>query len=67
MKLSINGETEQFAQAALSIAELLAYYDARDKKAAVAVNGQFVPRREHESTRLHDNDVVEIVSPMQGG
>ncbi|OGT35377.1 MAG: thiamine biosynthesis protein ThiS [Gammaproteobacteria bacterium RIFCSPHIGHO2_12_FULL_37_14] len=34
---------------------------------AVAVNQSFIPRALHEQTLLQQGDVIEIISPMQGG
>lgn len=34
---------------------------------AVAVNLKFVPRAQHEQTRLQEGDQVEIVTPVAGG
>jgi len=34
---------------------------------AVAINRQFIPRSNYENTILNEGDVVEIISPMQGG
>ena len=67
MELSVNGEKQQLPQTALSVTDLLIHFDAQQRKAAVAVNGQFVPKSEHDTTQLQTGDTVEIVSPMQGG
>lgn len=37
------------------------------KLVAVAINGQFVPKSQHDSTPITDGDTIEIVAPMQGG
>ena len=34
---------------------------------AVSLNRQFIPGLQHEMTILQENDVVEIIVPMQGG
>lgn len=34
---------------------------------ATALNGDFVPRDAHDTTRLNDGDRVEVLAPMQGG
>jgi sulfur carrier protein len=34
---------------------------------AIAVNRQFVPRDHYVAVFLQENDLVEIVMPMQGG
>jgi sulfur carrier protein len=34
---------------------------------AIAVNGKFLPKAQYQNYPLKDNDVVAIISPMQGG
>lgn len=34
---------------------------------AVALNRSFIPRSLHSETLLKEGDVIQIVSPMQGG
>jgi sulfur carrier protein len=34
---------------------------------AVSVNRTFVPKAAHDTTQLQENDLVEIIQPMQGG
>lgn len=34
---------------------------------AVAVNRRFIPRANYAATHLQDGDVIEIITPMQGG
>lgn len=67
MKLCINGHIEQFEDRVLSVTDLLHRYNAQERKAAVAVNGCFVPKSQYDTTQLQANDEIEIVSPMQGG
>lgn len=51
----------------LNIAKLLEKQGYADKKIAVAVNGQFIPRSAYEDHILKGGDDVEVVAPMQGG
>ena len=70
MQLRINGQIEQFENKnalSMSITDLLIHCDVQNRQVAVAVNGSFVPKNQHETTQLQTNDEVEIVSPMQGG
>lgn len=46
---------------------LLAKQGLKNDCYAVAVNRQFIPRAYYENTILKEGDVVEIISPMQGG
>ncbi len=34
---------------------------------AVAINRQFVPRNQYDAIVIQTNDVIDIVTPMQGG
>lgn len=34
---------------------------------AVALNRSFIPRANHAATLLQENDLIEIIVPMQGG
>ncbi len=34
---------------------------------ATAVNGSFVPRSLRETTTLSENDLLDVLAPMQGG
>lgn len=65
MKITVNGaphETKAYTLEAL-LAEL-AYEGA---VIATAVNGEFAPASERAIRRLAPGDVVEVVSPRQGG
>ena len=65
MKLFINGEAKYFSCSTLSaVMEQEGWYE---RKAAVAVNGQFVPKGQHMDVALKDGDQLEILTPMQGG
>lgn len=64
MKIIVNGQVQDVA--AKNLAELLETQDFCSK-VATAVNGNFVPIGVRASTALSDGDLVEIVSPMQGG
>jgi sulfur carrier protein len=48
------------------ITDLLAMIEARPPY-AVAVNLQFVPKTRHAEYILHENDQVEIITPVTGG
>ena len=48
------------------ITDLLTMIEARPPY-AVAVNLQFVPKTRHAEYVLHENDQVEIISPVTGG
>ena len=66
MSVTVNGETRQLASA-LSVQQLIAELDLADKRLAVELNEQIVPRGQFEHTTLQDGDVVEIVQAIGGG
>ena len=66
MKLFINGEEKTFPSA-MTVQDVMQDLGAYDQKAAVAVNGEFVPKGQHGEVVLADCDVLEILTPMQGG
>lgn len=65
IRLAVNGEG--VTTAARSVRALL---DAREHSGsffAVAVNRNIVPRERWDEPLLHEGDIVEIVTPRQGG
>jgi sulfur carrier protein len=66
MTLLVNGAPQQFAVAP-TIAELLAALGMGERRVAVEVNREIVPRGRHASHRLADGDQVELVQAMGGG
>ncbi|MBD1583818.1 sulfur carrier protein ThiS [Pseudoalteromonas sp. S16_S37] len=64
MKITFNGQTIESTEHTLQ-----AFIDATDAKEpyAVALNGQFVPRSQCQSTHLAEGDSIELLSPIQGG
>lgn len=50
-----------------SIAALLIDQGYTGKIVAVALNGEFVPKKNYSEHSLQNNDRIEIVAPMQGG
>ena len=66
MNITINGEPRQLQQA-LSVQQLITELDLADKRLAVELNEQIVPRGQFEHTALQDGDVIEIVHAIGGG
>jgi sulfur carrier protein len=64
--LSINGQQRQFS-APLSVADLLLELELADKRVAVELNGEIVPRSQHAMVGLSDADQLEIVVAVGGG
>lgn len=66
MKIILNGETKEWAEAPMVSAMLVALgVDAR--KVAVEINRVIIPKSRYESHVLAEGDVVEIVGFIGGG
>ncbi len=66
MQLQVNGERVQRA-AECTVAELLEELGCEPRRVAVEVNGELVPREQHDRVQLRDADRIEIVSLVGGG
>lgn len=66
MQIRLNGQAEQVA-AATTIAQLLDERGLAQRRVAVEVNGQIVPRAAHAAHALAEGDSVEIVHALGGG
>lgn len=66
MNITVNGESRQLC-ATLSLQQLLAELDLADKRLAVELNQQIVPRSQFGQTTLQEGDVLEIVHAIGGG
>ena len=66
MRIIVNG-TDQQAPEAETLAALLDRLGLADKRLALEVNREIVPRSLHSEYRLHENDRVEIVQAIGGG
>lgn len=66
MRITLNGEP-MGAPEGVSVHALLAGLELHRAMVAVAINGAFVPRSQHETHVLQEGDAVELVAPMQGG
>ncbi len=64
--LTVNGESRTVNDGT-SIIKLLETLSIEQRRVAVAINGEVVPRTEHEDTVLSDGDQVEIVRMVGGG
>ena len=62
----LNGKNEQL-DSNTSISRLLEKLDLSEKRLAVEINQQIVPRSDFASTTLNDQDQVEIVQAIGGG
>ena len=66
MDIQLNGETRPFPSP-LTLAALLAAEGLAERRVAVEVNGEIIPRGQHASHRLQAGDRVEIVHALGGG
>ncbi len=67
MNLIINGESREFSESPLSLAELVEKLGMKADRVAVELNRQIVPREQWPSTPLKDGDRLEIVHFVGGG
>ncbi len=66
MHIHLNGEIRSIAPDT-SVAQLLADESLAERRVAVEINGEIVPRSAHATQPLCDGDRVEIVHALGGG
>lgn len=66
MEIQLNGQRRTVASN-LSLSELLLAEGLAERRVAVELNGEIVPRGLHASQRLEAGDRVEIVHALGGG
>ena len=66
MNITLNGEPRALA-APTTVVDLLASEGLTERRVAVEVNGEIVPRSQHAGRALADGDKVEIVHALGGG
>jgi sulfur carrier protein len=66
MNILLNGEQKQLHNA-VTIARLLQDMGLAEKRVAVEVNREIVPRSRHADYQLQDQDRVEVVNAIGGG
>ena len=66
MHIQLNGEP-RYLQASTTIAGLLEAEGLAQRRVAVEVNGDIIPKGRHGEHRLCDGDRVEIVHALGGG
>ena len=64
--LQVNGESKSLKKTS-SVAEALIFWGYRQENIAIAINSEFVPRSLYVERQLQQNDLVDIVTPIQGG
>ncbi|MFT4198795.1 MAG: sulfur carrier protein ThiS [Pseudoxanthomonas sp.] len=66
MEIRLNGQAEQVADGT-TVAQLLELRQLAQRRVAVEVNGEIVPRTAHAQHALAAGDAVEIVHALGGG
>ena len=66
MNIAINGE-QHTLEDGLNLQHLISLLGLEDKRLAIEVNQDIVPRSEHASYILKQDDRVEIVQAIGGG
>ncbi len=64
--ITLNGQAQTLA-APLTVRDLLQHLGMADRRVAVELNMEIVPRSRHAAVRLQDNDRVEVVAAIGGG
>lgn len=66
MKVLLNGETKKLA-AEMTVLQLLKSKGLETQRVAVELNEEILPRSEHATRQLCENDRIEIVHAVGGG
>ena len=66
MHIVLNGESREVSKSA-TLTELLDTLELGDKRFAVEINEELIPRSEHSNHPLAAGDRVEIVQAIGGG
>ena len=66
MQILLNGEIREFPEPQ-SVSTLLAAAGYAQRRVAVEVNREIVPRSRHQEHRLAEGDRVEIIQAIGGG
>ncbi len=66
MDIRLNGETRTLSRAH-TLQQLLEAEGLAERRVAVEVNGEIIPRSRHAEHLLDDGDTIEIVHALGGG
>ncbi|MGE8546131.1 sulfur carrier protein ThiS [Alcaligenes sp. Marseille-Q7550] len=66
MNIILNGQNKTLANAD-TISALIAQLGYENKRIAVELNGDIVPKSQHATTAIKDSDTIEIVVAVGGG
>lgn len=67
MNITVNGQSTEVSKPDATIVDLIEQLDLKGRAVAVEVNKKLVPKREHATTKLSDNDIIELVTLVGGG
>ena len=66
VKYVLNGESQE-SLAPLSVLDLLARFELRQRRVAVAINAEVVPKSRFAEVFVRDGDKVEVIHAVGGG
>lgn len=66
MQIVLNGKIQQLRDNS-SVQTMLEEMSLQDKRIAVEVNQEIIPRAKHDQHRLVDGDRIEIIHAVGGG
>lgn len=66
IEVFVNGEKRRIDMQ-IVLTDALQQWGYVCEKIAVAINGEFVSRGSYNNTQLHAGDMLDVVSPVQGG
>lgn len=65
MELQVNGEP--FHLDGTTVADLVAQLKLSERRIAIELNHEILPRYDYADTRLKENDLLEIIHAIGGG
>lgn len=66
MHIILNGDKFSI-QKPITVYELLQKFSLENKRVAIEVNEEIIPKSEHQTYQIHAGDKVEIVHAIGGG
>jgi len=66
MHISLNGEDKSLDENT-SLQQLLGSLNLEGKRLAVEINGDIIPKSQHQSRLIQEGDKIEIVQAIGGG
>jgi sulfur carrier protein len=66
INIRINGIRHEIEKGS-TISQALVVLNTNTINFVIALNQTFIPRSQYSNTLLHNNDAIELLSPMAGG